>query len=285
MTTQLDSLRRYVATRPLPPSSEAPERVLLVGSGKGGIGTSTVAALLAVMAASDGQDVLLVDADESHGALPMLMGVEPRHPLSRLRGGEVTPNDLLIELGTGLSLLPLGGTGDPGEHLPAAERRALLRRAASTYGQFDLVIVDAGSKLEQVLAAAASGAARLLAVTAAERISAAATYALIKMVDDRCAGLPIDLLFNRSNLSVATGGFDEIDAATRHFLRRGIDFAGAVPDDDRLRTTMADGVPLQDAAALGTPATTACHELVARITRLIDERSLAVVAPRLSPRR
>ena len=93
---------------------------------------------------------------------------------------------------------------------------------------------------EKVLAAAARGADRLLAVTEAERVSAAATYALIKTVDDRCAGLRIDLLFNRSNLSVATGGFDEIDAATRHFLRRGIDFAGAVPDDDRLRTTMAD---------------------------------------------
>ena len=37
--------------------------VLVLGSGKGGVGTSTVSALLALVAAQEGRQVLLVDAD------------------------------------------------------------------------------------------------------------------------------------------------------------------------------------------------------------------------------
>src|SRR5690606_30668094 len=202
MNTQLDTLRRYVANQPPMLRPESPERVLLVGSGKGGVGTSTVASLLAVMAASDGRDVLLVDADTSHGSLPLLFGVEPGATLAHLRSGEVAPAELLLTLGHGLTLLPLGGTSEPMNRIGGAERRALLRRVGSLYDAFDLVVVDAGSRLEQVLDAAADGAARLVAVTAAERVAAAATYALAKVMDDRFPGMPIDLLLNRCRLSV-----------------------------------------------------------------------------------
>jgi hypothetical protein len=104
-------------------------------------------------------------------------------------------------------------------------------------------------------------------------------------MDARFPGLPVDLLFNRCRLATATNAFDEIDAATRHFLRRGLDFAGAVPEDDRLHAALEDGTPIQNAAALGTPATTACHELVATLVRQLDEFSPAVAEPRISTRR
>jgi flagellar biosynthesis protein FlhG len=285
MSTQLESLRRYVADRAEANPSRAPGRVLLVGSGKGGVGTSTVAALVAVMAATDGEEVLLVDADESHGALPLMFGAQARAGLAGLRAGTASPADLLVTLGHGLALLPLGGTADPDERLSAADRRGLLRRVASLYEGFDLVVIDAGSRLEQVLGAAAGGASRLLAVTAAERVSAAATYALVKTMEARFPGIPVDLLFNRCRMSVASNGFEEMEAATRHFLARGLEFAGAVPEDERLRTALAEGVPLQDAAAFGSPATTACHELAVTLVRRIDDFSPAVVGPRLSLRR
>ncbi|MEX0912891.1 MAG: P-loop NTPase [Gemmatimonadota bacterium] len=296
MSSQLDSLRRYVAARPLALLPEVPERVLLVGSGKGGVGTSTIAALLAVMAAADGDEVLLVDADESHGSLPLLLGAEPRAPLGRLRGGDITPADLLVTIGHGLALLPLGGTADPAERLPAVERRSLIRRVSALYGRYDLVIVDAGSRLEQVLNAASGGVSRLLAVTAAERVSAAATYALIKTIDARQPGVPVDLLFNRCRLSAATKGYEEMARATRHFLERGLDFAGAVPEDERFRTALEDGMPLLAAAALGTPAAAACHGLAGMMVRQFNDRdtartgraleySPAAAAPRLSTRR
>lgn len=295
MTNQLDSLRRYVASRPPEFDFRGSERVLLVGSGKGGVGTSTIASLIAVMAAADGNDVLVVDADESHGTLPMLFGIEPQYALADLRGGHVEPEDLLLTPGYGLTLLPAGG-GEPHDRLEPVERRSLLRRVSSLYGRYDLVVVDAGSRVEQVLSAASAGGARLLAVSAAERISAAATYALVKVVESQFDGLPVDLLFNRTSLSVATEAFHEVEQATHQFLRRDLGFAGAIPNDDRIRATVETGTAIQDAAALGTPATSASHELSARLIKQLLEHDAArparapeymtaVSEPRLSPRR
>lgn len=285
MTSQLESLRRYVAHRAPVLQPEAPDRVLLVGSGKGGVGTSTVAALLAVMAAADGHDVLLVDADESHGTLPLLFGIEPHHSLSELRGGDVAPSDLLLRLGPTLALVAAGGDGEASSRLEPAERRAMLRRVASLYDRFDLVIVDTGSRLEQVLAAASVGGSRLLAVTAPERVSAAATYALVKVLDSAHGDLPIDLVFNRCRLAAASSAFDEVDSATRHFLRRSIGFAGSIPEDQRLGAEIESGTPIQDAAGLGTPATAAAHDLAGKLASQITDVSHAVSEPRLFTRR
>lgn len=295
MSVQLDALRRHVGSSPAFSFGDGGQ-VVLVGSGKGGVGTSTVAAMLAVMAAADGRDVLLVDADESHGALPLLLGVEPRLPFARLRGGEAAPDNLLVPLGHGLALLPAGGPVDPAERLGPADRRVLMRRVSALFPRFELVVIDAGSRLEAAVTAAALGITRFLAVTTPERIAAAATYALVKTLDARVEGLPVDLLFNRCRVTAATAAFAEVERATRRFLDRPLAFAGAVPDDDRLRALADAGTPLQEAAAMGTPAAAACHELAVRIGGRQSERDApfrrpaqghthAVLAPRLSPRR
>jgi Mrp family chromosome partitioning ATPase len=89
MATQLDALRAYVASRPAA-SAPAPARgarrdardarepgpaMFVVGSGKGGAGTSITAAMLALALAASGARTLLVDADEQVGAQRLLLGV------------------------------------------------------------------------------------------------------------------------------------------------------------------------------------------------------------------
>ncbi|MCR4659397.1 MAG: Mrp/NBP35 family ATP-binding protein [Bacteroidales bacterium] len=66
------------------PSQPAPEELLpgvrhtlLVASGKGGVGKSTVAANLAVALAAKGAKVGLVDADIYGPSIPMMFGIEP----------------------------------------------------------------------------------------------------------------------------------------------------------------------------------------------------------------
>jgi ATP-binding protein involved in chromosome partitioning len=61
-------------------------RIVAVGSGKGGVGKSTVAANLAVSLALDGYRVGLLDADVYGPSVPMMMGVQemPRHEHGKL---------------------------------------------------------------------------------------------------------------------------------------------------------------------------------------------------------
>lgn len=272
MSTQLESLRRYVAQRPA--SERGGERlpVLVLGSGKGGVGTSTLSALVALVAAAQDRRVLLVDADAGLGSLPMLLGAGTPPGLGALRGSGVDPQELLIPVAETLTLLPGGGT----DQLTQAERQLLFRRSASLYPRFDLVVVDGGSRLDSVLAACGAGVARVLTVTTADRIAVAATYALIKVLGERFSDTPVDLIINREDADTARQVTAEISAATRHFLRREVRCCGAIPDDHSLRAALQAGLTLQEAAA-DSPIATAVQQINSTLLQQLTAAMPALV--------
>lgn len=252
MSEQIEALRRFMADRVQPPTAS---HVVVLGSGKGGVGTSTLAALLALVTSVDAR-VLLVDADASLGSLHLLLGAPQGPGLGALRGGRLETSDLLVPVTETLALLPGGGAPE----LTAAERQALFRRASSLYDNFDLVVVDGGSRLESVLVACGSGVRTLLAVTTADRVSVAATYALVKTVGARFPGTPVQLLVNREDSGGAARVAEEVRTASRRFLKRDVGFRGSVPEDPCLRAGIQAGMLVQEAAT-DSPAAAAVQAL------------------------
>jgi flagellar biosynthesis protein FlhG len=272
MTTQLDTLRRFVAERgapaPASPGAAATSRVLVVGGGKGGVGTSVVAALLALASAGEGHSTLLVDGDETGGRMHLLFGAEPKRTLASLQGA--SPEDALTFIAPTLSLI----AGDAASSAPAiaatsAERRVRFRRVAALHDRFDLVVIDGGSRLDSVMAACEAGASRLLAVTVAESIALAATYALIKVAGEQIAHLPVEVIVNRYDPRSAAHSYERIAAAAAHFLDRRVPFAGAIPDDPSLQRGLAAGLWLPDVVA-GSAAALAAHATCNRLMTEID---------------
>ena len=82
---------------------------LLVASGKGGVGTSIIAALMALTAAERGKRVLLIDACESGGSLHHLFGVRPTHSLWMLSHPRIQASDALVTRSTVVSRPSLRG--------------------------------------------------------------------------------------------------------------------------------------------------------------------------------
>jgi ATP-binding protein involved in chromosome partitioning len=111
--------------------------IVAVGSGKGGVGKSTVAANLAVALARAGRKVGLVDADIYGPSLPRIMGNSERPELNDKR---IVPVDAF-----GVKMLSIGQLVEPGTAL--AWRGPMI---ASALGQLmegdwddrDLMIVD-----------------------------------------------------------------------------------------------------------------------------------------------
>ncbi len=286
MTGQLAPPGQLAALRPGSPARHphvnapalltAPTTVLVVASGKGGTGTSLVTALLGLTAAGEGRRVLLVDGTESYGALHLMLGVVPRHPLAALRGGQASAAELLTPIADGVSLFPGGGADDAhAAPLGVAERQLLFRRVAELYDAHDLVVVDAGSRLEAVLTACGGGVTRVLLVATEDQIAMAAAHALLKALEARMPGLPVDVLVNRATDAHAAEVHAHLATAAERFLARPVGFAGAVPDDACLQGGLGAGMTVQDAAA-GSPAALAAR---AAGLRLMDEEGAAVAAP------
>ncbi|MBV9881219.1 MAG: hypothetical protein JO180_12020 [Gemmatirosa sp.] len=275
MSAQLDAMRSFMLTRSAvgtaaapAPRAEAGPQVVVVGSGKGGAGTSVVAALVALAAASTGRRVLLVDADEHVGPQRYLLGVAPAPAIADLRGG-VDVGALPVAVSATLSLVS-GGPGVTGAAAAEpAERRALLRRVTALYPGHDLVVVDGGSRLDTVCAccdALGGSATRLLVVAGTDPVSLAAAYALMKAARGGSDAAPArspatDVVVNRHDETAARHGFAQIEQACLEFLGAAVRLAGILPDDTCLEAALRAGMPLQDAAA-GSPAAVAAQALV-----------------------
>ncbi len=229
----VESLRAFVAGAPRDDSHSRRDHVAVFGAGKGGVGTSTVAALTGIVLARAGASVLLVDADETLGSVHMLFGLPAEIPgLGALRAGALSPERLLVPVADGLTLFPGGGGGVAATlAVAASERRMLLRRVAALYDRYDLVVVDGGSRLDSVMAACAAASGRLMAVTGRDPVAQVGAYALLKVARARFGGLPVELLVNRVTPAEARAAHELVDAASATFSGEGVPLAGAVADD------------------------------------------------------
>jgi ATP-binding protein involved in chromosome partitioning len=114
-------------------------RIVAVGSGKGGVGKSTVSANLAVALARLGRKVGLVDADVYGPSQPRLLGAEGIKPTAE--GDKLVP----VQTKWGVPLLSMGQLVAPGKALawrgPMAGN-ALGQLIDAEWGAVDILVVD-----------------------------------------------------------------------------------------------------------------------------------------------
>ncbi|NJD17711.1 MAG: MinD/ParA family protein [Gemmatimonadetes bacterium] len=285
MHSTVDSLKAFLAGtgRDLPQGG-CPHAIVL-GAGKGGVGTSALAGLLAIHAGARGMSVLLVDADETVGALHYMFGIPGEVPgLGALRSAAVSPHDLVLHVAPGVTLFPGGGGGAESTlAVASAERRMLLRRVAGLYDRFDLVVVDGGSRLDSVMAACAAGAGRLMGVTTPDRIAQAAVYALVKVARGRFPALAAELVVNRAEEAAGREVHEIVHTATSSFLGARLTYGGAVPSDPELDLLVGAGGSLLDLAK-DAPAATGIAPIADRLAAEAHAR-VAYTAPVIPLRR
>ena len=236
---------------------------LLVASGKGGVGTSVIAALTALAASERGEQVLLVDASESSGSMHQLFGARPTHSLWMMMDARCRVDDALVEVGDNLTLMPGGMSATAQPPANDHQRRAALSRLAQIYSRYQLVVFDGGSRLDTITAISELVDPSLLLVTSADRLALAANYALVKCLTARRANAIISVVSNRHGDTVAKEACDYLVTACTQFLGRAIDIAGAVPDDACLQAAVGAGMSVYDALD-GSPAAEAVRGIVTR---------------------
>jgi len=114
-------------------------RIVAVGSGKGGVGKSTLAANLAVSLARMGRKVGLVDADISGPSQPRMFGTEGMKPDAADKKLVPVPSQW------GVPMLSMGHLAEPGQAIawrgPMAGN-ALSQLIDANWGDAEILIVD-----------------------------------------------------------------------------------------------------------------------------------------------
>jgi ATP-binding protein involved in chromosome partitioning len=131
-----------------PPANEQPQgnplaavkSVIAIGSGKGGVGKSTVAALLAVGMQRKGHKVGLLDSDVYGPSLPKITGTEGGEPYVGEDGLIVPPEK------EGMPIMSMGYLVPPGQAViwrgPLAQKYVKEFLERCVWGALDCLIVD-----------------------------------------------------------------------------------------------------------------------------------------------
>lgn len=136
-----EKLRDGRPARQMPFGPDSLTRVILVSSGKGGVGKSTVTANLAVALADEGLSVGLVDADVHGFSIPGLLGIPAGTQPTRI-------DDLMLPpVAHGVKTISIGMFLRDGEAV-VAWRGPMLHRTVSQFltdvffGDLDVLLID-----------------------------------------------------------------------------------------------------------------------------------------------
>lgn len=233
--------------------------VIVVTSGKGGVGKTTTSANVGTGLAKAGKKVCLIDTDIGLRNLDVVMGLENRivYNLVDVIEGNCRIKQALIKdkRHPGLFLLPSAQTKDKSAVTPGQ----MIKVVDSLREQFDYIILDCPAGIEQGFQNAIAGADRALVVTTPE-VSAIRDA-------DRIIGLleanefkKIDLIINRLRIDMVKRGDmmssnDVIDILA-------IPLIGIVPDDENVVIATNQGEPL---VGTDTPAGKAYANICERI--------------------
>jgi flagellar biosynthesis protein FlhG len=218
--------------RPGTPGAE----VIVVGSGKGGVGKSLLSVLFATALVREGRRVLLVDGCQNQGNLHILLGVRPAGRLEDLLTGEADLQQLPVAVSPGLWLLPADSGAESLYALSRLDQARLHHQLSSLYDGFEAVVVDGGPGIDNVVRVASMNATRLVVVTVPEPTALSDAYALIKIVSLQIPALPASVLVNRTRSGEeGLAAFERLSLAASRFLGRELGYLGTLPEDDALR--------------------------------------------------
>lgn len=264
MTDALEGLRAFAQKGSSARQRAAHPGLLVLAAGKGGVGTSTLAVLLANTARTEGMRTLLVDAAEGPGTLHHLTsaGADPAG-LAQLDGGTAGASELIVTTSTGVDLLPAGRPEPDDEILSGPGRRAaVLRRASAVFASYDVVLVDAGSRMSALVAAATIEPGGLSVVTTAEPVALAGCYAVLKVARQRLPHLAPQVVVTGRDPAAAAGTHEIIRSASSRFLGIDVELAGSVPADADLAARVRAG---DSPWRAGSPSAAAAATLLGRL--------------------
>ena len=215
--------------------------VIVITSGKGGVGKTTTTANIGVGLAKLGKKVVVIDTDLGLRNLDVVLGLENRivYNLVDVIEGNCRMKQALIKdkRYENLYLLPSPQTKDKSA-ISQGQMRKLTEELSE---EFDYILLDCPAGIEQGFQNAIAGAGRAIIVTTPEVSSIRDADRIIGLLEKNNMK-KMDLIINRIRMDmVKRGDMMSVEDVTEILA---IDLLGAIPDDEQIVISTNQGEPV-----------------------------------------
>lgn len=214
--------------------------VIVITSGKGGVGKTTTTANLGVGLAMRGKKVVLIDTDTGLRNLDLLLGLERRivYTLVDVVQKRVNYGQALVrhKKYTNLFLLPTSQVADK----TAIEPEQMLDIVQAMRNEFDYILIDCPAGIEQGYETAVIGADWAIVVTMPEISAVRDADKIIGKL--QASNKKIKLVVNRIRPQMVKDG-TMLDMTSIDDILS-VDCIGQVPDDEKVVDSANRGVPV-----------------------------------------
>ena len=232
MKDQAHTLRKIFEGGP----TTALPKVLSVTSGKGGVGKTSMVVNMAILLASKGNKVLVLDADLGLANIDVMLGLTPKHNIQHVLDGQCHLEDILMEGPGGIKIIPASSGIQELVDLSKQQQLTLMNALDYFEQDIDYMLIDTGAGISKNVMYFNAAAQRIIVVVTPEPTSITDAYALIKVLSKRYGIKRFDLIVN--NVSSKVEG-DQVARKLTMVCERflgdvALDMLGSVPYDSSI---------------------------------------------------
>ncbi len=227
---QADGLRKMTSVPP------RPVKVIAVASGKGGVGKTNVTVNLGVALASQGKQVLLLDADLGLANIDVMLGLHPQYNLMHVLDGSKTLAEIIVDGPAGIKIIPAASGVQKMAELSPAEHAGMIQAFSEMDQHIDVLLIDSAAGIADSVVSFSRAAQEIIVVVCDEPASITDAYAFIKLLSRDYNVNRFHIIANMCR-SIQEGRelFNKISMVCDRFLDVNLDFMGIVPFDEDLR--------------------------------------------------
>jgi flagellar biosynthesis protein FlhG len=223
-------------------------RVIAITGGKGGVGKTNVSVNLGVSLASQGKDVMLLDADLGLANVDVMLGLHPDYDLSHVFNGLRSLNEIICYGPHGLKIVPASSGIQAMSELTQAEHAGLIRAFSEINHNPEILLIDTAAGISDSVITFSRAAQEVVIVVCDEPASITDAYALIKLLS-RDYGIYRFRIVTNMVRSAQEGRslYNKILNVTDKYLDVALEFSGIVPEDEYLRKAIQKQCTVVDA--------------------------------------
>lgn len=215
-------------------------RVILLASGKGGTGKTTVTALLGAALAARGLRTLLVEVAAGLRSIDTAAGVSGRtvYDLGDVLAGRCEPEKAVAASPLYSELFVMCAPYAGGR----IEPRAFVVMCERLRAQYDIILLDVASGMGGAFAAASAVADAALLVITPDAVCARDGHIVADALGS-AGHLDVRLVLNKVPRALADAGLEDLDACIDTV---GVQLIGVLPFSTQIMRVSATGVPLDE---------------------------------------